>query len=73
MAVAWAYQGCERPLDLLDKWVAKINLLKEHVVEAEKKLVAKEEELQANEVELVAKVKELEKAQTKATQLRGAH
>ena len=69
MAVAWAYQDCERPLDLSDKRVAKINLLKEHMVEAEKKLAAKEEELEANKVELVAKVEELEKARTEVAQL----
>ena len=40
-------------------------------MEAEKKLVAKEEELKANEVELVAKVEELEKAHTEVAQLGG--
>ena len=71
MAAAWAYQDYERPLDLLDKRAAKINLLKECVVEVEKKLAAKEEELKTNEVELVAKVKELKKAQTEVAQLGG--
>ena len=50
MAVAWAYQDCERPLDLYDKRAAKVNLLKERVAESEKNLTAKEEELKANEV-----------------------
>ena len=40
--------------------------------EAEKKLVAKEEELKANEVELVAKVEELEKARIEVAQLGGS-
>ena len=73
MAAAWAaYQDCETPLGLSDKWAAKINLMKEHVVGAEKKLVAKEEELKANKVELVAKDEELEKARTKVAQLGGS-
>ena len=50
MAVAWAYQDCERPLDLYDKRATKVNLLKERVAESEKKLTAKEEALKANEV-----------------------
>ena len=64
MAAAWAYQDCERPLDMSNKRVAKVNLLKERVVELKKKLATKEKELKANEVQLVAKGKELEKAQT---------
>ena len=62
MVVAWAYQDCKRPFDLSDKCAAKINLLKERVVEVEKKLKVKEEELKANEVEFVAKAEELEKS-----------
>ena len=54
MAAAWAYQDYERPFDQSNKRATKINLLKECVVEAEKKLAAKEEELKANEVDLVA-------------------
>ena len=61
---ASAYQDCERPLNMSNKQAAKINLLKERMVEEEKKLAAKEEELKANEVELVAKAEELEKART---------
>ena len=48
-----------------------INLLKKGVVQAEKKLGAKEEELKANEVELVAKAGELEKARIEVVQLGG--
>ena len=55
----------------MDKQAAKINLLKERVVEAKKKLVVKEEELKANKVELVAKAKKLKKAWTKVAQFRG--
>ena len=55
----------------MDKQAAKISLLKKHMVEAEKKLAAKEEELKANEVELLAKAEELEKALTEVAQLRG--
>ena len=51
-------QDCERPL-------------KERVVEAEKKLKAKEEVLKANDVELVAKAEGLKKARTKVVQLGG--
>ena len=40
MAAAWAYQDCKMPFDLSDKYAAKVNLLKEWVVEAEKKLAA---------------------------------
>ena len=47
-----------------DKRVAKVNLLKEQLVESEKKLTAKEEELKANRIDLVAKSEELEKAWT---------
>ena len=68
MVATWASQDYERPLDLSDKQAAKINLLKERVVEAENKLVAKKEELKANEVELVAKAEESEKAWTKVAQ-----
>ena len=71
MATPWAYQDYERPLDLSNKQVAKRNLLKEHMVEAEKKLAANEEGLKANEVELVAKVEELKKARTEVRQLGG--
>ena len=39
--------------------------------EAEKKLVAKEEELKANEVELVTKAEELKKARAEVKQLEG--
>ena len=39
------------------------------MVEAEKKLVTKEEKLKANEMELVAKVEELKEAQTEVGQL----
>ena len=28
MAEAWAYQDCERPLDLSDKWATNINISK---------------------------------------------
>ena len=66
-----AYHDCERTFDLFDKWAVKINLLKECVVEVEKKLVAKKEELKANKVQLVAKVKELKKARTEVRQLGG--
>ena len=69
MAAACAIQDCERPLELSDKWATKINLLKERVMKAEKKLAAKDEELKANEVELVAKVEELENARTEVVQL----
>ena len=69
MVAAWVYKDYQRPIDLSDKRVANVNLLKEQVAKSEKKLVAMEEELKANEVELVAKAEELEKAQTKVEQL----
>ena len=61
----------QKAFDLSDERAAKINLLKRRVVEAEKKLVATEEELKANKVELVAKVEDLEKAWTEVGQLGG--
>ena len=57
--MAWAYQDCERPLDLSYQQAAKVKLLKEQLVESEKKLTAKEEELKGNEINLVAKFEEL--------------
>ena len=71
MAAAWAYQDCERPLDLSDQQSTKIKLLKEQLAKSEKKLMAKEEEHNTNEIDLVTKSKELEKAQTEIGQLRG--
>ena len=71
IAAAWAYQDCERPLYLFDKLGAKVNLLKQQVIEAEKKLAAKKEELKANEVELVGKVEKLEKAWAEVRQRGG--
>ena len=56
---------------MFDKQAAKINLLKERVVEVKKKLATKKEERKANEVLLVHKEEELEKAQTKVEQLGG--
>ena len=35
MAVAWAYQDCERTLDLSDQWAAEVNLLKKQLAESE--------------------------------------
>ena len=71
IAAAWAYQDCERPLDLSEQWVAKVKLLKEQLAESKKKLTAKEEQLKGNEIDLVAKSEELEKAQTEIRKLRG--
>ena len=56
---------------MFDKQAAKINLLKERVVEVNKKLATKKEERKANEVLLVHKEDELEKARTKVEQLGG--
>ena len=61
MAATWANQDCERLLTLSNKRAANNNLRRELVEEAEKKLVANEEELKANEVELVARAEKLGK------------
>ena len=63
IAVTWAHQDCQRPLDLSEQRAAKIKLLKEQLATSEKKLMTKEEELKTNQIDLVAKSEELEKAQ----------
>ena len=70
MTEAWAYQDCERPLDLSNQEAARVKLLKEQLAKLEKKLTTKEEELKGNEIDFVAKSEELEKARIKIWKLR---
>ena len=63
MAVAWAHQDCSRPLDLTEQWAEKIRQLRGQLIESEKKLAAREEELKNNAIDLVARTEGLERAQ----------
>ena len=67
VVVAWAHQDCSKPLDLSKQRAAKIKQL----VELEKKLSVREEEIKNNAIDLVAKFKELEKAQAEIGLLKG--